>query len=151
MNERIIQCFNNFQIADLDDDMIEIFKTMVEWMIEIRSQIDCLKLPEPEEPFNYYKLDPHQPKMELRKNYRKLLAHAVKYQEEENIEIKLINIYVAIQAGMYLYHMPIKKINEMFQQKEITRELSLRVLLEDNMSPNWIKEPSGKDFTAIML
>jgi hypothetical protein len=24
-------------------------------------------------------------------------------------------------------------------------------LLADNMSPNWLKEPSGKDFTAIML
>jgi hypothetical protein len=26
-----------------------------------------------------------------------------------------------------------------------------KVLLDDSMSPNWLKEPSGKDFTAIML
>jgi hypothetical protein len=34
---------------------------------------------------------------------------------------------------------------------EITREESQEMLLNDNMSPNWLKEPSGKDFTATML
>lgn len=151
MNEKILECYNNFQIADLDDDMIGMCKSLVDWIFEIRKQVDVSKLPDPEKPFNFYKLDPHQPKMENRKNYRKLLAYAVKYQEEENDEIKLLNIYIAIQAGIYLYHMPILKMIELSESGEISREVAQEILLNDNMSPNWIKEPSGKDFTAIML
>lgn len=151
MNEKIVQCFNNFQIADLDDDMVGMCKAIVDWMVEIRTQIDPSKLPAPDQPFNFYKMDPHQPKMELRKNYRKLLAHAVKYQKETDEEIKLINIYVSVQAGMYLYHMPVQKMIELSEVGETTREVAKETLLADNMSPNWLKEPSGKDFTAIML
>jgi hypothetical protein len=33
--------------------------------------------------------------------------------------------------------------------KEFTREDSKQLLLDDTMSPNWLKEPSGRDFTAI--
>jgi hypothetical protein len=152
MNDKIIEKFDQFQIADLDDDMVGMCKSLVDWMIEIQTQVDSSKLPEPEAPFNFYKMDPHQPRMELRKNYRKFLAHAVKYQKEEDEEVKLINLYVAIQAGTYLYHMPTEKmVARSKEPTEITREESQEMLLNDNMSPNWLKEPSGKDFTAIML
>jgi hypothetical protein len=151
MNEKIIQAFDTFQIADLDDDMVGMCKALVDWMVEIRSQIDPSLLPVAEAPFNFYKMDPHQPKMELRKNYRKMLAHAVKYQKEEDEEVKLINIYVTILAGTYLYHMPTEKMVEQSTTGIIDRETAKEILLSDNMSPNWLKEPSGKDFTAIML
>jgi hypothetical protein len=151
MNEKNIECFNNFQIADLDDDMVGMCKAMVDWMVEIRSQVDPSSLPAPEAPFNFYKMDPHQPKMELRKNYRKLLAHACKYQTEEDEETKLLNIYVTILAGTYIYHMPVEKMVELSASGTIDRDTSKDILLNDNMSPNWLKEPSGKDFTAIML
>lgn len=151
MNEKIINAFNEFQIADLDDDMVGMCKALVDWMAEVRQQIDPSKLPQPESPHNFYKLDPHQPKMELRKNYRKMCAHAVKYQQETDDEIKLINIYVTILAGLYIYHMPVEKMVELSSAGSIDRAAAQEVLLNDNMSPNWLKEPSGKDFTAIML
>jgi hypothetical protein len=151
MNEKIIRCFDGFQIADLDDDMVGMGKAFVDWMAEIRQQVDPSKLPQPEPPFNFYKLDPHQPSMQLRKNYRKMCAHAVKYQQETDDEIKLINIYVTILAGMYIYHMPVEKFVELSSLGSIDRKTAKDVLLNDNMSPNWLKEPSGKDFTAIML
>lgn len=151
MNERIIECFDNFQIADLDDDMVGMCKAFVDWMVEIRQQVDETKLPKPEPPSKFHKLDPHQPRMEMRKNYRKACAHAVKYQQEKNTEIQLINIYVTILAGLYIYHMPVEKMVELSQSSSIDRDVAKETLLEDNMSPNWLKEPSGRDFTAIML
>ena len=36
-------------------------------------------------------------------------------------------------------------------KEEFTRDKAQVLLLEDNMSPNWLKEPSGRDFAAIML
>jgi hypothetical protein len=151
MNEKIIQCFDQFQIADLDDDMIGIFKSLVDWMIELRKHVDVTLLPQPKAPSNFYKMNPHHPRMQLRRNYRKMLAHAVKYQKETDEQIKLINIYVTLLAGAYLYHMPVEKMVELSAIGKIDRELAKQVLLEDNMSPNWLKEPSGRDFTAIML
>jgi hypothetical protein len=40
---------------------------------------------------------------------------------------------------------------ELSASGSIDRETAKEALLNDNMSPNWLKEPSGKDFTAIML
>lgn len=151
MNEKIINAFNEFQVADLDDDMVGMYKAFVDWAAEIRSQVDVTKLPLPEPPSKFYKLDPHQPKMELRKNYRKMCAHAVKFQKETDDETKLINVYVTILAGLYIYHMPVNKMVELSSAGSIDRETAKEALLNDNMSPNWLKEPSGKDFTAIML
>lgn len=153
MNEKILYCFDTFQITDLDDDMIGMCKSFVDLMKEIRRQIPNEEYPVPETPDNFVKMQPHQPKMELRKNYRKILAASVKKQEESDETIKLLNLYVIIMVGIYLYHMPIEKMIE--HGKEIDKEFSRKnaedLLLEDTMSPNWIKEPSGKDFTAIML
>jgi hypothetical protein len=151
MNEKIVKCFDNFQVADLDDDMVGMYKALTDWMAEIRTQLPNGEFPDPEAPHNFYKMDPHQPRMELRKNYRKLLAHATKYQKESDDEIKLINIYVAIMAGCYIYHMPLDKMVELGKHGEVTREVAQEALLADSMSPNWLKDPSGRDFTAIML
>lgn len=153
MIDEILDRYNNLQIAELDDDMIGMCKAFVDFLIELRDRIGEDNIPQAEAPDNFYKLSPHQPKMELRKNYRKFLSFAVRRQEEDlDLSTKLINIYVAVLAGVYLFHMPVDKMIERSKtMKEMTREEAKKMLLDDKMSENWIKEPSGKDFTAIML
>jgi len=152
MKDSIVAAFDTFQVADLDDDMVGMCKALVDWMKVIRQKLPDAELPAPEEPARFYKMNPHQPKMELRKNLRKMMAHAVKYQQEEDQDVKVVNVYVVILAATYLYHMPTEKMVEAsLSLDEFTRADSERMLLDDDMSPNWLKEPSGKDFTAIML
>jgi lipid II:glycine glycyltransferase (peptidoglycan interpeptide bridge formation enzyme) len=80
------------------------------------------------------------------------MAHACKYQEEEDELIRTLNVYVVVLAATYLYHMPTEQLVKASESdSEFTREMAQAMLLEDSMSPNWLKEPSGKDFTAIML
>ena len=91
--------------------------------------------------------------MEYRKNYRKLLKYAMRFQEKSiPYNIVLQNIYITIIAGIQLYHMPLYEMLEMSKDttKEYSREEILELLLKDGMSPNWIKEPSGKDFTNLL-
>ena len=152
MKENIIQAFDTFQIADLDDDMVGMCKALVDWMKVLRQEIPAEEFPNAEPPERFYKMDPHQPRMELRKSLRKMMAHACKYQQEEDFNTKVVNVYVTILAGTYIYHMPTDAmVKAGLEDKEFTREDSKEMLLADNMSPNWLKEPSGKDFTAIML
>lgn len=152
MKDSIVNAFDTFQITDLDDDMVGMCKALVDWMKVLRAEIPNAEFPAAEPPEKFYKMDPHQPRMELRKNLRKMLAHAVKYQQEEDFEIKVINIYVTLLAATYIYHMPTENmVKASLDSKEFSREDSKEMLLADNMSPNWLKEPSGKDFTAIML
>lgn len=152
MKESVINAFNAFQIADLDDDMVGICKAYVDLIQTLRNELSGEELPEPGVLENFYKLDPHLPRMELRRSYRDSLGYAVKRQEDEDINIVLKNIFIAVIAGTYAYHMPTEKIIEAgLQDKEFSRDEIKDILLADNMSPNWIKEPSGKDFTAIMI
>jgi len=152
MNENIIKAFNDFQIADLDDDMVGMCKALVDWMKILKTEAPQVSFPDAVAPKNFYKLDPHQPKMELRKTLRKMMASAVKYQGDVEDETKIINIYVVTLAASYIYHMPTDKmVAAAIDNQEFTRDKAQVLLLEDNMSPNWLKEPSGKDFTAIML
>ena len=152
MNENIIKAFNDFQIADLDDDMVGMCKALVDWMKVLRAEAPQSTFPIVEAPQNFYKLDPHQPKMESRRSMRKMMAHAVKYQSNVDNETKIINIYVVTLAASYIYHMPTDKMVDVALDNNVfTRERAQVLLLEDNMSPNWLKEPSGYDFTAIML
>lgn len=152
MNQTIIDAFDTFQIADLDDDMVAMCKALVDWMKVVQREIPHVELPKAEPPSRFYKMNPHQPKMELRKNLRKMMAHACKYQQEPNEEVQILNVYVVILAATYLYHMPTEQMVAASRQSvEFTRKEAERMLLEDGMSPNWLKEPSGKDFTAIML
>lgn len=152
MKDSIVHAFNTFQITDLDDDMVGMNKAFVDWIKALRAEIPDEEFPAVEPPERFYKMDPHQPKMELRKNLRKMLAHSVKYQTEDDFATKVKNIYVTVLAATYIYHMPTEKIVEAsLKENDFTREESKEMLLADNMSPNWLKEPSGKDFTAIML
>lgn len=152
MKDNIVHAFNNFQIADHDDDMVGMCKALVDWIQVIRQELGEDTLPEVEPLENFYKLDPHQPRMELRKNFRHSLAYATKHQKEEDDHTKLKNLYVVLLTGTYIYHMPTSEIIKAgSEDKEFTREDSKNMLLADNMSPNWLKEPSGRDFTALML
>jgi hypothetical protein len=154
MKDSIINAFDTFQIADFDDDMVGMCKALVDWMKVLRFEIPGEEFPDTKDeiPHNFYKLDPHQPKMELRRNFRKIAAHYVKNQQEIDFIIQVKNIYIVVLMATYIYHMPTEKMVEAsLQDKEFTREEAKEMLLADNMSPNWLKEPSGKDFTAIML
>lgn len=152
MKESVINSYNKFQIADFDNDLVGMCKAMVDWIQVIRKELDGDSLPETEPLENFYKLDPHHPRYELRKNLRKFLLYAVKQQEETDLNIKLKNIYVAIVSATYVYHMPSDLIIKAgMEDKEFTREDSRTMLLNDNMSPNWLKEPSDTDYTEILL
>jgi hypothetical protein len=152
MNKDILDAFDAFQVTDLDDDMAGMCKALVDWMKLIRTQVPAESLPPAEPPTRFYKMNPHQPKMELRKNLRKMMAHACKYQQEEDETVRILNVYVVVLAAGYLYHMPTELLVQASQSdEEFTREMAEKILLDDGMSPNWLKEPSGKDFTAIML
>lgn len=152
MKDSIISAFDAFQIADLDDDMVGMCKALVDWMKLMRAELPGEIFPDAEPPSKFYKMHPHQPRMELRKNLRKMMAHSVKYQEEQDPTIKLMNVYVVLLAAIYVYHMPAEKmVEQSLVSAEFTRDTAQKMLLDDDMSPNWLKEPSGKDFTAIML
>lgn len=152
MDTEVLNAFDAFQVADLDDDMVGMCKALVDWMKLLRSRVDSSLVPSASPPDRFYKMNPHQPRMELRKNLRKVMAHAVKYQEEADQTVRLLNVYVVVLAATYLYHMPTDRMVEAsLVPGEFTRDLAQRMLLDDFMSPNWLKEPSGKDFTAIML
>lgn len=152
MDNEVLNAFDAFQVADLDDDMVGMCKALVDWMKLVRSRVDSTLVPDASPPDRFYKMNPHQPRMELRKNLRKVMAHAVKYQEETDPTVRLLNVYVVVLAATYLYHMPTEKMVEAsLVHGEFTRDHAQRMLLDDFMSPNWLKEPSGKDFTAIML
>ena len=153
MITQILQRYDSFQIAELDDDMVGMCKAFTDWLIELSDQLGQENIPSVEPPDAFYKLNPHQPKMELRRNYRRFLSFAVRRQDESlSISEKLTNIYIAVIAGMYIFHMPVDKMIERSKTlKELSREDAKKMLLEDKMSPNWLKEPSGKDFSAIML
>ncbi len=151
MNFKLItQHHDLFQIADLDDDMIGINKAVVDFL-QVLTNIDDFTPPDVQEPDNFFKLQPHQPRMENRKNLRKLLAYAVQQLDVED-SVKLNNLYITLIAVTYIYHLPTQAIIQArTETTEFTREASLKMLLDDDMSPNWIKEPSGKDFSALML
>jgi hypothetical protein len=151
MNESILNACDAFQIAELDDDMVGICMSLINLMAEVRKLVDTDKIPALEEPTNFHKLYPHLPRVDLRTSYRKMCVYAVKHQEETDEEIKLINIYVAAMAGLYIYHMPAEKMVELAAAGTVDREVAEQTLLDGDMSPNWLKEPSGNDFSAFIL
>ena len=149
--------YNNIQITDFDDDIIGLAKSFIETLQTLNYLLSNKHVTEIINnitfPFNYIKIHPHFPKMEYRKNYRKLLKYAMRFQEKSiPYNIVLQNIYITIIAGIQLYHMPLYEMLEMSKNttKEYSREEILELLLKDGMSPNWIKEPSGKDFTNLL-
>jgi hypothetical protein len=151
MNESILKTFDALQIAEFDDDMVGIGMNLINFMAEVRKLVDTDKIPEHEVPTNFHKLHPHLPRVDLRTSYRKMCAYAVKHQDEDDEETKLINIYVAALTGLYIYHMPAEKMVELAAAGTVDREVVKQTLLDGDMSPSWIKEPSNIDFSAFML
>lgn len=147
--EKLIEDHNNFQFTDFDDDLVGMCHNLVHWMraVSKQAQEHNLALPMPETPDKFFKMQPHFPKMQYRKNLRKVIVMALR---EENDEVCLINLFTALLAATYIYHMPSEKMYEIaLSDAEFNREDSKNLLLDDTMSPNWLKEPSDRDFTAL--
>ena len=53
MNENIIKAFNDFQIADLDDDMVGMCKALVDWMKVLRAEASQATFPNAQAPKNF--------------------------------------------------------------------------------------------------
>jgi len=153
MNQVIIDQFINFQQAHCDNDLIGMCKSTVEWLSIILSEIPEDELPITEPPKIFYKLDPHFPYMSLRDKTVEMLAYFTRHNPEVDSLVKIKSLYVAVVAMTYVFHMPTEKILEVSKtfKGEFSRDQAKEMLLADNMSPNWIKEPSGTDFTAVML
>lgn len=138
-----------FQITDFDDDIVGICHSLVHWMRVVieQSQEHYYELSKPETPERFFKMQPHFPKMQYRKNLRKIIAMALK---EEDDEICIRNLFTSLLAATYIYHLPSEKIYEIaLSNVEFNREDSKKLLLDDNMSSNWLKEPSNRDFSAL--
>lgn len=152
MNDIILNKYNDFQIADFDDDMVGLCKAIVNFIKALKLELPGEEFPVDDPPSNFFKLDPHLPRMDLRINIRKALAATIKAQDDEDYSIKIKNLYVLLLTITYFYHMPTEKILQAsLDIKEFTREESQNLLLSDSMSPNWIKEPSGRDFSSLMI
>jgi hypothetical protein len=152
MKQELIDYYIQFQITDYDDDLIGICKSLVDWGQAIKKEMGSEPLPPNEVPENFYKIQPHHPRMELRFSLRKFLSVAIRQKTDVDEITNLKNIFVCVMASMYVYHLPVEKLLEIIQaETEFTREDAKNVLLEDGMSLNWIKEPSGRDFSKILL
>ena len=151
MKSDILDAYRNFQIADFDDDLIGLSKSVIEWMKVLRAELPNETFPENNPPDNYYKLHPHFPRYELRLNIRDGLNFTVNHQKEDEYSVKLLNIYVLLLVITYLYHLPTEQIiKKSLEDNDIDRDIVKEMLLDDGMSPNWIKEPSGKDFSLVL-
>lgn len=147
--EKLKEMHVSWQITDFDDDIVGICYELVHWMREINNQAKNLNviIPKPDAPEKFFKLQPHFPKMQYRKNLRKVIVMALR---EEDDSLCLTNLFTSLIAATYVYHMPSQAMYDIaLSDKEFTREDSKQLLLDDTMSPNWLKEPSGRDFTAI--
>jgi hypothetical protein len=147
--EKLKEMHVNWQITDFDDDIVGICYELVHWMREVNKQAQALnaQLSPPEDPEKFFKLQPHFPKMQYRKNLRKVIVMALR---EEDDSLCLSNLFTSLLAAAYVYHMPSQAMYELaLNDKEFTREDSKQLLLDDTMSTNWLKEPSGRDFTAL--
>lgn len=138
-----------FQITDFDDDIVGICHSLVHWMREVNRQAQehGYEISKPETPERFFKMQPHFPSMKYRKNLRIVIAMALR---EEDDEVCIRNLFTSLLAATYIYHMPSEKMyNIALSDVEFNREDSKTLLLDDTMSPNWLKEPSDRDFSAL--
>lgn len=140
-----------FQDADYDDDIVSMAVALVNmgrWCWEQAEDLE-ITLEKPGDPERFYKMVPHFPSMKNRKSARNVLAMICK---EEDRTLLVQNVFVTTFAVAYIYHFPTDKLFDMITAEEETERSTMKtVLLEDGMSPNLLKEPSGKDFSAIHL
>jgi hypothetical protein len=152
MNNLLRDLYVDFQIADHDDDLIEICVRAVnilKWGFQEALDGD-FNPAQNEWPHRFFKLQPHFPSMKNRKACRNALDYAMKLEEEH--EVKVVNIMTTIIAITYVYHLPTAGLYEAAKNNiEFGRKEAEQMLLEDKMSSNWIKEPSNRDFSAIIL
>lgn len=141
----------NLQISDFDNDLVGLFIDCVKWLrvIEKESKENNIELEEINDPIQYVKFPPHYPHIDNRINSRELLEKSFKL--DLDYDIFLINTYVSIFAICYLYHFPIQQIKEFIKNdKELTRENVLEILIEDGMSPTLHKKPSGNTYPEMV-
>jgi hypothetical protein len=152
MNNQLRDLYVDFQIADFDDDLIAICVRAVnilKWGFQEALDGD-FEPAENELPNRFFKLQPHFPSMKNRKACRNALDYAMKLEEKH--DVKVVNIMTTIIAITYVYHLPTAGLYEAAKNNiEFGRKEAEQMLLEDKMSSNWIKEPSNRDFSAIIL
>lgn len=155
MNQDIKNACNNYLISDSDDDIVGMCKHTVDFLKLLKLKLKDENLPECIPPERFFKLEPHLPKMILRANFREFFARSIKYEKyktnnDENQDIK--NLIALVYTIAFVYHMPLKEMIRISEDKnEFTRKLAFEMLLKDNMSPNLLKEPSGRDFSHSLI
>jgi hypothetical protein len=150
MSNRLRDLHCRFQDTDYDDDIIGIMLALVnleKWCQEEAVELD-LNLEDPKDPDRFHKMQPHFPAMKYRKTARQVLAGVCK---EEDKGLLVHNLHATVLAIAYIYHMPVAVMVKMAMRGDVTREQVLQALLDDGMSTNLPKDPSGKDFSALYL
>jgi hypothetical protein len=150
MSNRLRDLHCRFQDTDYDDDIIGIMLALVnleKWCQDEAAELD-LNLEDPKDPDRFHKMQPHFPAMKYRKTARQVLAGVCK---EGDKELLVHNLHATVLAIAYIYHMPVAVMVEMARRGDVTREQVLQALLDDGMSTNLPKDPSGKDFSALYL
>ncbi len=152
MSEALKTLHDRFQHADYDDDLITISKSLVDlmrWCYDESKQLG-IELAPTEAPDKFHKMQPHFPAMKYRKAARPALAEACKI---EDCELRARNIHVVCLAISYIYHLPVDQMRTISEStnEDVSRDRMEKLLLDDDMSPNWVKEPTDKDFTALYL
>jgi hypothetical protein len=151
MSNRLRDLHCRFQDADYDDDIVGIMLSLVnleKWCQEEEAAEPLLVLEDPKDPERFHKMQPHFPAMKYRKTARQVLAGVCK---EEDKGLLVHNLHATVLAIAYIYHMPVAVMVEMAKSGDVTREQVLQALLDDGMSTNLPKDPSGKDFSALYL
>jgi hypothetical protein len=152
MNNQLRDLYVDFQIADFDDDLIAICVRTVnilKWGFQEALEGE-FEPAQNEWPSRFFKLQPHFPSMKNRKSCRQALDYAMKLEEAH--EVKVVNIMTTMIAITYVYHLPTAGLYEAAKNNmQFCRKEAELMLIEDKMSSNWIKEPSHRDFSAIIL
>jgi hypothetical protein len=151
--EAILESYKLFQQADYDEDLIGMCCAVIRWLDKIATEMkNCNVEIDEFEPLQIQKLQPHFPSSDLRKNLRLSLARFMR-SEEENEKVYLQNALNAVLIASYIYHFPTEKLYRIAvdDKKVLTRDEVKQILLSDDMSPNWIKEPSDVDYSALFL
>jgi hypothetical protein len=154
MNKKLIlDSYNKFQHADYDEDLVGMCCVIIEWLNQISIEMKRCGIEIDEfEPLGISKMQPHFPSTEHRKNLRFALSSFMRSTEEDE-KTYLQNALNTVLIASYIYHFPTEKIYKIAvdDNKTLTRDEVKQILLSDDMSPNWIKEPSDVDYSALFL
>lgn len=137
--ENVIAHFEEYEKADHQNDLVGMCQALVNIIsiaIEYNSDLNAVFN---DYPRNYYKLDPHLPDIDKRDAALKSFKSFV-FSIDDLTDVTIQNLYnICVVVGL-IYHMPINSmISEASNAQKTTREKIQQILLDDNMSPNWIK------------